>query len=458
MSAMFKKELKELDIWALALGAIIGWGCFVMPGLNFLPKGGPIGSMIGLMVGAAIICVISLSYSYMIKNFPFSGGEFVYVSNVYGKKHAFVCGWMIVLAYWSLIPLNSTALALVSRSVLPILLPGKASFFMFGYLYSIAGWDVYLGEILLAWFFIILIGVINLRGVKGFGRFQSVAALLMTASVLVVVIGILFKEHDFSNLTPGFASVSSGDIKPKGIIPCIFAVLAYAPYCFVGFDSIPQAAEEYKFSHGKTKKIMIIAILTGGLIYAALVLITSIPSPWTDTVLKNYEWPTGAIIQRTLGNTGMLFIGLAMLCAVVSGINGFYMAASRLMHSMSSSKSLPRIFEKLGKNKTPKNAIIFLMIISLIAPFFGRVVLSWIVDMTCVGAAMGFTYTCACAYKYSKNKGDNSQAIISFLGILLSLVFLVETFIPGMPGFLSIPSFIILGIWVVLGCIMWALL
>ena len=45
----FKKDMRKIDIWALALGAIIGWGCFVMPGTNFLPKAGP-SSIIGLLI------------------------------------------------------------------------------------------------------------------------------------------------------------------------------------------------------------------------------------------------------------------------------------------------------------------------------------------------------------------------------------------------------------------------
>ena len=50
----FKKDLKKMDIWALALGAIIGWGCFVMPGTNFLPKAGP-SAIIGLLLGGAVM-------------------------------------------------------------------------------------------------------------------------------------------------------------------------------------------------------------------------------------------------------------------------------------------------------------------------------------------------------------------------------------------------------------------
>ena len=40
----FKRSMRPLDVWALALGAIIGWGCFVLPGNAFLPKAGPLGT------------------------------------------------------------------------------------------------------------------------------------------------------------------------------------------------------------------------------------------------------------------------------------------------------------------------------------------------------------------------------------------------------------------------------
>ena len=33
-----KRELRVIDIFSLALGAIIGWGCFVLPGTDFLPQ------------------------------------------------------------------------------------------------------------------------------------------------------------------------------------------------------------------------------------------------------------------------------------------------------------------------------------------------------------------------------------------------------------------------------------
>ncbi len=436
----FKKDLRKIDIWSLALGAIIGWGCFVMPGTSFLPKAGPLGSIFGLMLGAIIMCIICCSYGYMIRKFPLSGGEFVYADTAFGKKHAFICGWFIVLAYWSLIPLNSTALAMVSRYILP------GSPLQIGYLYTIAGWDVYLGEIALAYAFIIGLGIVNIRGIKSAGWFQTLVAVALFASVMVALIGVLLTKPDFNNLKPFF-------LEGQSKFASVLAVLAFAPYCFVGFDCIPQAAEEYSFSHKAALGLMVGAILVGGIIYSIVVFITSVVTPWGAMLAANPDWATGEMVMKSIGYIGVFFIGIAMFCAVVSGMNGFYIASSRLLYSMSYADALPKRFSHLTPQGTPKNSILFMMLLALIAPWFGRQVLAWIVDMTCVGAAMGFTYTCASAAKVAKRDGDTLQMWISILGIAVASIFLVITFVPGMPGFLSIPSFIILAVWIVIGIV-----
>lgn len=116
----------------------------------------------------------------------------------------------------------------------------------------------------------------------------------------------------------------------------------------------------------------------------------------------------------------------------------------------------PPVFGKLHpKYGTPDKATYFLLAISLVCPWFGRQVLTWIVDMTCVGAAVGFTYTCATATIMSKKDGLNRQTAISGLGTVLAAFFIILSFIPGSPGFLSTPSFIILFVWIGLGILFW---
>ena len=438
----FKKELRPIDVWGLALGAIVGWGCFVLPGNAFLPKAGPLGMAIGMLLGAGIVILISLSYGYLIQRFPVSGGEFVYADSAFGKIHGFICGWALILAYWSLIPLNATAVGLISRYLFPgIIQVGK--------LYSIAGWDVYAGEILIASFFLIALAYLNIKGVKGSGMLQTAVSLILVGSIVAVTAIVLFQCHDFVNLTPAFQTDGG-----RSKFACIFAVVAMTPWAFIGFDCIPQAAEEYSFSHKKSLFLMISAVLVAALLYICINTITAIVMPWQDLLAQDPFWATGMVIQMTMGNAGLFLVGLAMLCAVISGMSAFYLSTSRLLYAMAQVNALPNIFAEIDpKYGTPKKSILFVMAISLIAPWFGREVLGWIVDMTSVGASLAFTYTTASAAKLAYQHGNRFQSVLGALGVVAGLFFLSLLLVPGMPGFLSIQSRIALAAWTIMGIV-----
>ena len=435
-----KKDLRPIDVWGLALGAIIGWGCFVLPGDVFLPKAGPLGTTIGLGIGAIMMIIISLSYGYLIVKHPTSGGEYVYASSTFGKTNGFICGWFLLLAYWSLIPLNGTAVALIFRYLFP-------GFIQQGLMYEIAGWEVYAGEIIVASLFIIIMGIVNICGIKKAAWIQTAISLTLVGGILIITSMVLLDKPLFTNLGPGF---------PIGTnwFDAIFAIVAMSPWAFIGFDCIPQAAEEYKFSHKYSIWLMICAIIIAAILYISINFVTSVIMPWQELIESKQFWATGYVVELSIGKIGLILLGIAMLCAVISGMNAFYISTSRLMYAMSNSYALPRAFGKLHpKYGTPHKAIIFILILSLIAPWFGRQVLTWIVDMTSVGAVVVFGYTTTAAMIASYKDKNYFQTIFSFIGILLSIFFLSLLVVPGMPGFLSIQSIISLGGWVILGFI-----
>ena len=433
-----KKAMRPIDVWGLALGAIIGWGCFVLPGSSFLPKAGPLGTAAGMLIGALLITIIALSYGYLIRRYPVSGGEFIYTKETMGKRNAFVCGWGMILAYWSLIPLNATALALISRYLFPGIVQR-------GLLYQIAGWDVYAGEVILASAFIIIMGLINIRGIKHASWVQTSIALTLVGCIFLISFLVL-TGAEWSNLDPGFPD---GRRWWKGV----FSIVAMAPWAFIGFDCIPQSAEEYNFDHKKGTSIMITAIFMAALMYIAVTLVTAVGvKPWQDLLNDRINWPTGYVVRNTLGIIGLACLGVAMFCAVVSGMNAFYISTSRLMYAMSKEGSLPSFFSYISpKYGTPRNAILFTMTMSLFAPWFGREILSWIVDMTSVGAAIVFAYTTAAAAIIAYRHKHWIQMATGILGCIFSMFFLSLLVIPGMPGYLSIQSRVILIAWIAIG-------
>ena len=50
----FRKHLSPLAVWGLAFGYAVGWGAFVMPGAKFLPDAGPLGTVLGVVLGALL--------------------------------------------------------------------------------------------------------------------------------------------------------------------------------------------------------------------------------------------------------------------------------------------------------------------------------------------------------------------------------------------------------------------
>ena len=451
------KRLSPLNVWALAFGCIIGWGAFVMPGNTFLGKAGPLGTVIAMAVASVIMILIAFNYNYMIRRYPVAGGEFAYSQAAFGSRHAFVCSWFLGLSYLAIVPLNATALALISRNLM-------GGIFQVGFHYNVAGYDVYLGEILLAVVALVLFAGLSIRGVKFTGVFQTILALALVAGVAVIVAAAIFSpKASWSNLSPAYYP---GAGKMSGIL----AVVAVAPWAFVGFDTVPQAAEEFNFSPGKSRLIMVVSILFGGAVYILLNTVTAAVVPegysgWVEYIddLDNLSGllslPTFRAAHDLLGTVGLIFIGIAVLAAILSGIVGFYMATSRLLYSMANDKVLPGWFGRLhGKYKTPVNAILFVMTVSLIAPFFGRTALGWIVDMSSTGAAIGYGYTSAAALKYALKDRHIGAVITGALGVLMSIVFIVLLLVP-IPMFncsLSNQSYICLLIWIVLGVAFYA--
>jgi amino acid transporter len=202
---------------------------------DWLGTAGPLGTILGLLIGGALMCLIAVSYGFLIRTFPVSGGEYAYTFSAFGRTHAFVCGWFLTLGYISIVALNASAMALLFRRVVPALVEWVP-------LWQVAGWDVYLGEVVVASLALLAFAWLNVRGSTLSGRLQYAFCLVMLLGVALLLIGVvLHPETPWSNLSPAF---------PDGTAPvaAVLAIVAIAPWAYVGFDNIPQAAEEFDFS------------------------------------------------------------------------------------------------------------------------------------------------------------------------------------------------------------------
>lgn len=446
-----EKSLGPGAIWAVAVGSIIGWGCFIQGSNWTVRAGGPAPLILGFLVGGLLMIIVGYSYAYMIAKFPVAGGEFAYAYKGFGRTAAYICGWMLSLGYLSIVALNATALPVLADYLFP-------GVFNRGYLYTIAGYDVYAGEVALSCFFIIAFGIMNYRGAKSVGRMQLAMVLIMCVAVAVSVLGTIFTgKFQTQNLTPLMGQ--DGKSFASGFI----SILALAPFLYVGFDCIPQAAEEYDFSPKKSKMLICSALVVGALIYVAMAVVTDCIIPWqevqglTDGAGNLVKWHTGAVLEMAMGKVGVAFVAVAVCMGIFTGMNGFFMTSSRLLFGMARAKMLPSSFGKIhSKYNTPSACVVFTLLICSICPFFGREVISWVVDMCSVGTAFGYFFTCAGAYILIKKHGDPTDEnkihpVVALLGCVISVAILLLLIVPGSPAFMVKESWIALAGWVVMG-------
>ena len=138
-----------------------------------------------------------------------------------------------------------------------------------------------------------------------------------------------------------------------------------------------------------------------------------------------------------------------------------FSASSRLMYSMSRDGYLPSFFGEIDpKYGTPKKAMIFCLIISLTGPILGREALGWFVDMSAIGASIGYGFTCLACIVTLKKCGDGSLflKIMAVTGLVFSCIFMILQLIP-IPGLSGVhfgkESYLMLVVWVVIGAVFW---
>lgn len=428
-------EVGKKEIFTIALGSVIGWGAFMLPGNVFLPNYGVINTLVGFVIAIGMLVFIEKSYTKVMAKIPKAGGEYSFATELLGKKSGFITGWGLLLAYISIIPLNATAVPMVLDAVFPIYSKGTL-------LYTVSDYPVYLNDILISLGIIGLFTYLNIKGIKGALKAQNILVFSLLGSLLLILFLTFFNvgsaEVDNFNSNLGELNFSS-----------IIRIIAFAPWAFIGFDAVAQLAGDHKVSSKTVSRMTMLAIIFGAVIYNVLNIITALGI--SQDQLTESSWATGHSVKALVGNGMFYFLAIAMFGAVVSGLNGFFISSSRLITSMSSDFNIggvtPTITEA-GTVYIPKWVMYFIGLCAMVVPFFGRTALLWFVDLSSVGASVAYFMTCLCAYKIARTSSD---FIISSIGMFVSLAFLVFLLTPIFDSNISLPSYYSLIFWIILG-------
>lgn len=436
----FIRALGNWDTIALGFGAMIGFGWVVLTG-GWLEDAGTLGAAGAFVLGGAIMALVGLTYAELCSAMPLAGGEHNYVLRGMGARWGFVCSWAITGGYITIVAFESVALPATALYLVPDLEQVL--------LWQVAGSEVHLTWALVGVIAAIAITWLNVVGIRPSSWAQSFAVIFLLAVGALMVAGAVV-GGSAETAEPLFTGGVSGFV----------AVLVVVPFLFVGFDVIPQSAEEVNIAARQTGKLVVVSVTMAAAWYVMVVLTNGVALP-TDAL-------AGAELAAADGmaaNWGSDFMGKVLVAGGIAGIltswNAFLIGASRLLYAMGRSGMVPRWFGRLDpRYRTPRNALLFIGALSVAAPWFGEAMLSWLVDSGSPSIIVAYLLVAICFLVLRRREPDMDRPLIVagrrggvVVGGLavVSTVGLLVLYAPGLPAALGVEPWILFAAWWLLG-------
>jgi len=436
----FKRVLGTKDILALAFGAMIGWGWVILTG-SWIQEAGTIGAMIAFGIGGTMIVFVGLAYAELTAALPKSGGAAVFSHKALGANGSFICTWALILGYVGVVAFEACALP----TVVEYLAPG----FLAGYLYTIAGFDVYASWVGVGAIVSIIITMINYRGTKDSAFLQKILVVIIAIAGIALMISAPISGNA-SNTMPLIRKGWNG----------ILAVTIATPFMFIGFDVIPQTAAEINLPFNKIGKTLMLSIFMAVLWY--VLIIFAVGYLMSEQQISSSVLVTADAMKAGFGGSELAakVLIVAGLAGIVSSWNAFLMGGSRAMYALAQNKMLPGFLGKLHpKYNTPSNAILLIGGIATIAPFFGKSMMGWLVNAGSFGIVLAYVLVSISFVIIRKKYPDmerpykvKNHKFVGYMAVILTILMLIA-YIPGM---ISV-EWVIVGAWALLGIVFYSL-
>jgi APA family basic amino acid/polyamine antiporter len=331
-----KKELKLLDVYAIATGTTLSAGFFLLPGLAAAQAG----KALPLAYLLAVVPLIPAMFSIveLATAMPRAGGVYYFLDRTMGPLVGTVGGvgtWLALIfkVAFALIGMGAYLnLFFQSFQILPLAI-------------SIA----------------LLLGAISFFGSKGSGRLQVVLVIL-----LLVLLGFFMfsgaSEINLSSLNHLFDSDFASLISTAGLV--------YISY--VGITKIASLSEEVANPEKNLPLGIFLSLGTTVVIYfvGTLIMVNVIP---IDKLVGNLT-PVATAANSLLGRISMILLSIAAILSFISVANAGIMSASRYPLAMGRDHILPKIFRRLNHWGAPVISLILtVLVIVLIISFLNPI-------------------------------------------------------------------------------------
>jgi len=421
-ASTLKRGLTLVTLFTLLTGAMVGMAWAVLANV-ILDRSGP-ANIVSLIIAAIFTLFVGLCFAELCSMMPVAGGAYIYVRRAMSKFGGFIAGWLLVLAYAAMMPGECIIIGKLVAGIIP-------------------GAPV-------AWVGVaaaIIFTVINLLGIAFSAIVQLVLTVILFAGMFIYAIPGFF-QIDAANLMPFFGRGAAG----------VFLMVPIYFLAFMGYDILPQAAEEVKSPVRKMVFVIPLSIVFVLLAYLAVAITNAGVLPWEQIAKSTEPVPIMPIATKVLGPSGPAIIIMAGICGLVTTLNGFVVGASRLMMAMGKDNELPRFFSTVNRRfAVPHWSILFVGVLGIIGSFVPQLIVLF--DTAASAVLVTYALTAIAVILLRKKEPEAERPYKVPWGNLipiLALVGVVPTFLVSL-GILTTGALIVFVVWFVIGVIYYLL-
>lgn len=295
-----RRDLGTIESYAALIGILVGAGIFKVTSEAWALTGPSV--ILGYVVLIPAILATSVPYAAFIST-PLGrepGGEYLHISRTLGGYAlAYVGSWLKIIAYIGAGAYLASALA--------------------DYLIELTG-RRFTGELIhqsLAVAALIFFYVVNVIGVRWFGRIQVTMCALLGLSIMVLVLPGLFAIHR-ANYAPFITHGARGFA--SSLIPLFFS--------YAGFEALAQTAGETKDSTRRLPIVFLKGISAAALIFVLMSLVAFGVLPGARLQASHAPMTEVASVYLPWGAAALVTIGAIM--AITTSLNPTLIVPSRL--------------------------------------------------------------------------------------------------------------------------------
>ena len=314
--------VRSLGLWdatMLVVGCIVGVGIFRTASSIAAHLHSPTLILALWVFGGLLSLCGALCYAELAAMFPSSGGDYIYITEVYGRFWGFLFGWTkLFIERTGTIAILGFVFAEYGRRVMPY------------------------GEPALRWVAvaaILLLTAVNVLGVR-WGKY--VQNLFTVLKVLALVALIATGLHAFGAAT----TVAPDWTMPAvdfSVVQAMGVALVFVLWTYGGWTEAAYVAEEVKDPTRNIPKAIVQGVVLTTVLYmlvnwSYLLFIPVEELPRTPLVASS-------VMQDAFGGGGSTFIAWMIACSAFGALNGYILTGGRILYAMGKDHAL---FARLG--------------------------------------------------------------------------------------------------------------